>query len=424
MDEAFEILAAKILAREASEAERLRFEEMLACDAPLRREFAELEATWNLLRENEPLIGALDAPPSPVPEERLRQLQAVVRGKFPAPASAPSHAIESGESVFVLLWRGLRARAAMSPALVALLLAAVLTAGVCVLNRPAPGTDAQVAEAAPVAYLLSEPGRVEVRRNGALLPVQPILTLRAADEVQLPDGTAASVITSNGVISLRGSRRWTAGNLPAPDSTLQPITNQTLRVALFSRVPQLLAVIAPVGMRSAPGIPHYSPNSATAYATPLIHWKAEPGKTYDLLITDEFDAKTPPWRLEGIVPPIDFSKVESWKNRPLAPGELYRLRLGETGRPITASEHTFRTLNAVGERPSGGAAAGGLLNAVKILASDSARTGDALAELLVLPAELADTEAVLRLKALLFAHAGCQDDYEAVTTRLAVRKQP
>jgi len=185
---------------------------------------------------------------------------------------------------------------------------------------------------------------------------------------------------------------------------------------LFKPAQDLLAAGLLVTTRSAQSIPLYSPIGSTARLTPLILWKSEPGKTYDLQITDEFNANASPMRLHAVVPPVDFSKVESWKGRTLAAKGLYRLRLSETAKPLTTCEYTFRTAGeaeTTADRPTER-----LLQACKILSTDPSRIGDALANLLTLPADLADAELALRLKLLAFGQLGYKDDFDAAATRL------
>src|SRR5207247_3194444 len=88
MGEDFDILAAKVLAGEASAEESSRLQEMLSQTDELRKEFAALEVTWQHLRAAGPLVKAMDAPPTPIPPERLRQLQQAVRGRAPGASLA------------------------------------------------------------------------------------------------------------------------------------------------------------------------------------------------------------------------------------------------------------------------------------------------------------------------------------------------
>src|SRR5439155_20256458 len=97
-----------------------------------------------------------------------------------------------------------------------------------------------------------------------------------------------------------------------------------LPIALFRPIEPGVASALLVTTRSGQSIPLYSPLGSTANATPLILWKSEPGKIYDITITDEFDSKATPLRLSGVVAPVDFAKVDAWKGRALAKDGLYR----------------------------------------------------------------------------------------------------
>jgi hypothetical protein len=252
------------------------------------------------------------------------------------------------------------------------------------------------------------------------------MTIRPGDIVHLPGGAEASVITPNGDVSLRGPNTTTALDLAAAVGASNRRTNQmgrasALHAALFQPVPELLKAGLLVTTRSVRSIPLYSPNGATASLTPLILWKAEPGKTYDLRITDEFDSATPPWTLSAATPPVEFATVEAWKGRTLAKDGLYRLRISEAGRPLTACEYTFQTVkDQLDVPPHPGA--NPLQEALRILTTMPSRAGDALAILLTLPPELSGSELALRLKSFLFGQFGYADDFSAATVRLTSPK--
>src|ERR1041384_8138793 len=91
MKEEFDILAAKTLAGEASVAEPARLKQLVAQSAELDREFSELKAAWNSLREFTPLAESLKAPPASVPCEKLSRLQAAVRDKFSSATASEDH---------------------------------------------------------------------------------------------------------------------------------------------------------------------------------------------------------------------------------------------------------------------------------------------------------------------------------------------
>jgi len=82
MDEEFDILTVKILAGEASAEEQARLKELMAQNAGLKRDFADLKAAWDSVREIGPLAQAMEAPPGSIPSARLSGLQAAVKKKF------------------------------------------------------------------------------------------------------------------------------------------------------------------------------------------------------------------------------------------------------------------------------------------------------------------------------------------------------
>src|SRR6184192_1187885 len=84
MDEEFDILTVKILAGEASAEEQARLEQLMAQKAELKRDFADLKAAWDSVREIGPLAEALDAPSASIPSEALSKLRAAVRNRFAA----------------------------------------------------------------------------------------------------------------------------------------------------------------------------------------------------------------------------------------------------------------------------------------------------------------------------------------------------
>lgn len=429
MGDEFNILAAKVLAGEATEADQARLNTLLAQNEELRKEFASLQVTWKSFGALAPLVSALNPAPASIPAERLKQLQQVVRddaqakeavkSNLPGPQRRPEQPVSGSVSALVRNW--LERHLGGSPALVSLALLAVLTGVVFLMNRPATNSRV-VTSSSPVAYLLSNHGQTEIRRAGQKLPAQSVTALRTADEVYLPPESEVDIITSDQVFRFQGPRTIKASALagPAVPSHVQTeltARTETLRSVLFKPVPQLLAANLLVTTRSGHGIPLYSPLGATASLTPLILWKVTPGKTYDLRITDEFNSDVPPWTLAAVTPPVEFAKVEAWKGRPLAKEGLYRLRVNESGQPLTTSEHTFRTLNDA-KRPTSGATTNPLHEALRILISTPSRVGDALAVLLTLPPGDAKSELSLRLKLIAFGELGYQADFDAAITAL------
>lgn len=429
MEDEFEILASKVLAGEGTEDERSRLRELLAANPGWEKEFAGLAAAWKTLHDAGPVADALDAPPAPIPDARLKELQKVVRATRAAAPSRqemnvqPPTVAQSVADLFPFR-RWLFGRAGLSRLAVSLVLLTMIAIGVRLfLDRPTTSLDP--AEAGPVAYCLPGEGGLELRRRGKPVPAN-FLAVQAGDEIHLPTGSAATLITSNGAVALRGPQHLSGRALAAQGAPNPLATNATgaaIRAALFSPAGQLPAAGLLIAMRDGRSIRLYSPNGSTADLAPLFLWKAEPGKTYDLAITDEFDRATLPWIARGVRPPLDFSHVAGWQGRPLGVNGLYRLRISETGQPLTAGEYTFRTMAAPGEAPAR-TPAERLLAAFTIMSAAPARVGDALAGLLTLPPELAGSELALRLKLLAFAQLGYAEEFEATAALLARPGQP
>ncbi len=396
----FDTLAAKVLANEASPLERVRLEELLEQSFEKRKEFDDLASIWKQLQVGLPVVHAMDAPTVPIPEDRLLQLLAPAKPKLPP---------RQGRSGDRRLW----------------LLAASVTvlaslAGVLFFtHRPSPNRISVGPPNSTCGYLLTLQGQPEVRRAGGKLPADGVTRLRMEDEIRLPAGTRVTLITSNGAAILTGPRLLTLRDME--ESAIAPpphALSASLRTALFSPARKLLAVgLLASPTRGGETIPIYSPVGATANLAPRILWKTEPGKTYDLLLTDEFNSNTPPWRLSGVGSPVEFSQVAAWQGRILSKEGLYRLRLNETGKPLTACEQTFRTLSGADTSPSASPIER-LSNAFTLLTSDPPRVGDALANLVTLPLDLGNSDLALRLKLVAFGQLAYQADFEDVMATL------
>lgn len=430
MEGEFDILAAKVLAGEATEAERLKLQSMLANSPALRAEFAALQLTWNSLKKSAPVLQAKTAPPAEIPAERLQQLQRVVRdARQPSPSaqsSAQSNCHRSeGPTGFSLADRFRHWRERWNGAvagIVSVALIALIAGTFFWLNQPATPRSSSSNSTGPVAHLLVLQGRPEVRRDGQLLSAATAFTLRDGDKVHLPPATEALVVTPGGDVSIQGPKTATASELAAAAGASIRRTNQMgqasdLHTALFQPAPELLKAGLLVTTRSVQSIALYSPVSATVHLAPVILWKAEPGKTYDLRLTDEFDSATPPWTLSAATSPVEFAKVEAWKGRPLGENGLYRLRISESGRALTTCEYTFRTVKEEGDSPPN-ATANPLQEALQILTTTPSRVGDAMAVLLTLPPDHASTELALRLKLMAFGQLGYQGNFEELTSAL------
>lgn len=455
MDEEFDILTVKILAGEASAVEQARLEQLMAQKPELKRDFADLQAAWDSVREIGPLAQAMEAPPCSIPSARLSGLQAAVRTKFGStsgedsiaqsgdlgrPAQTDAKRIEpvrgdnarfgnDASSAFALVKQWFSGTIGLAPmgVAVALLILAALAGGILLNNRRTTAPTA-ADQTEVIAYLVNGEVEPDVRRAEKPIDTRAGAALRASDEVRLAAGGKIGLITPNGFLELSGPIASRVGELVRNQSDKTQPSNdrggltkeaEALRAALFWPANQLLASELLVTTRSGQSIPLYSPLGSTANLTPLILWKSERGKTYEIAITDELEQNAKPLRLSGVVPPVDFGKVEAWKGRTLARDGLYRIRLSETGKPLSASENTFRILkDAEASIPS--APMEKLLRAYLILSTQRSRVGDALAELLTLPPAFAEFELALRLKLLAFGRQGYKEDFDAVAAKLGI----
>lgn len=403
-EDEFDILAAKVLAGEATADEATRLQEALAQDAELRAEFAELRATWAALKDVGPLAQALNTPPAEPPPERLRKWHAAVARKR-----------KHEEVDFAQVGAPVRKKLRVSQlCLAAAFLATAIIAGVFLSHRSS-GT----ATSAPIAYLVARKDTVEVRRDGKATAVKSVTTLCVADEIRLSPQASATLITPNGARPLQGPQEFVNVQVLSSAAAATNGTETKSRAAgtaLFQPSRQLLGLL--VTMRSGQSIPVYSPVGFTANLTPMILWKSEPGKSYDLSIMDEFSTAAP-LRRAGVVSPVEFTNA--WPGRTLAKDGLYRLRIAENGKPLTTTELTFRTLPQPGETLPADPA-DKLVAAYEILTANPSRLGDALGALVSLPPEFADSDLALRLKLFAFGQLGYQEDFESAAARLEARR--
>ena len=411
-DDEFDILTSKVLAGEAAADEKARLDSLLAQDPARRAEFDELRIAWKALREYGPLMRSLEPPTVPFPEHRLRELQRAVEKHS---SSKPRQHPDDG-TLFKLLWAGLYARRLFAGAVAAV----VLAGGLSFLVRDR-------GDSATLAYLVADQGRPEIVRHGNPLTFAATVALQKDDQIKLAAGDTVRVITPAGSLPLQGPQQLSAEKLNAlvavnRASPTRPANKsaETVRIALFRPLEQLLGIPLVAVMRDTQGIALYSPRDATMRLAPLVLWKTEPGKTYDLTLTDEFDRGAPPWQVRGADSPVDFGKVEAWKGRPLAKDGLYRIVIREIGNPLSACEYTFRTT-----KDANGTwavtPAEKIIRAYELLTAESPCPSDALAELLTLPAEFGESEMVMRLKLALFGQLGPQDDYDATAAKLNPR---
>jgi hypothetical protein len=294
----------------------------------------------------------------------------------------------------------------------AVFLILALVAGFFLWQRPSSAVPSE-----PAGYLIADGGTVELQRNGKTVAATSGTALRDTDEIRLGSQASVTIITPAGTLSLRGPGTFAATSFSASSATANSNTSNgtlpMLRTALFQSPTQMLALL--VTTRSSPGISVYSPLGFTADLTPLILWQSNPGRTYDIVITDEFSPASAPLRKTNAISPLEFTNA--WPGRALRKDGLYRLRVAETGNPITARELTFRTVPRADETESS-LSAENLLAAYEMLVASPPRFGDALAILLTLPPESAGSELSARLKVFAFARLGYHDDFHDILARL------
>jgi hypothetical protein len=417
-DDGFEILAAKVLAGEATAEEQRRLQTLLADKPSLRQQFAELGLARKVLRELTPLTQAVHQSDVPIPEERLRALQEIVR----AQSSLQRPTKPWTPSLTQALWQW--SRRLFRPAVAAAAVLACLGA-LYVLSHRAPVPPSITTS--PLGYLLAEQGQAQLLRSGRVIEVAEAAALHPDDTLKLPAGGRAQVLLQESLYEIRGPRsirakdvaKNQAGVLVRARGGAGPLADAT-RSALFAAPGQLRTLGLLITTRQAANIPCYSPAGATRSLTPLLVWRNEANQTYDVTITDELNPAAAPWVLARATSPIDFAKIPTWNGRPLTKAGLYRLRLSQTGNRLATTEITFRTLADATAQMDIRALApvDKLEHAWQALASDQPCLGDALADLLTLPQPLRTGELALKLQLVAFGQLGAKDDYDATVARL------
>jgi hypothetical protein len=419
MEDHFEILAAKVLAGEGSAEDEAHLQEMLAQSPELRAEFAELRSAWTLLKEMAPLAGALDTPPVMPPAERLEKWRAAVARKYATdgePVASPAETRQSGRAISnIAMWvrHALRSPAALAAAVIFIV---AIVSAVLLSRQPSRSNTG-----GPIAYLIANAVGVEVKRDSRTIAVKFVTALRHGDQLRLVAQASATVITPSGQVQLSGPETRAASDLvPGSGASEKEQTNvarSLMRTALFQPAGRLAGLLA--ATRNGRGIPVYSPVGFTENLTPPLLWKSEPGKTYEISIADELAPTVAPLRLTGVFSPIEFTNA--WPGRALERDGLYRLRLTEAGKPFTATELTFRTVRpANGPLPNEPAER--VLVAYRFLNANPARIGDALAILLTLPPEVANSELAQRLELFALGQLGYHEDFHASLARLEAGK--
>ena len=410
MEEEFDILAPKVLAGEATSQEADRLDQILAENGQLKAEFTELRSTWGAVKELGPMAEALDAPVGEPPAERLQAWRTGLANKFtltsgeqskqanPKDQPMPQVVPDSGQN---------NGRVRRTSRLVRFALAAALmaAANVAILLKPSSGT---------LGYIVGT--KTEIRRQGKTLAANSATSLRHGDEIQVSAGTSATIITPRGSLVIDGPQTIAAKTLFARRTGMR-MDALPLQIALFKPAHELHSLVPT--RRGGQSIAIYSPAGFTANLTPAIVWKADPGKSYDLSISDELAPTSTPLRGAGIVPPVAFTNA--WPGRTLAKDGLYRIRVTETGNSFSASELVFRTL-ATAEASLAPSGPDNLVIAYNLLTSSPPRLGDALAGLLSLPPRIAESELALRLKLFAFAQLDYPDDFDATLRQLKAQK--
>jgi hypothetical protein len=389
----FHLLADRVLAGEASPEEQTQLERLLA-DAGRRREFDELCVTGATLRDASKLLEAVDADPEPMPAQTLDRLLDEIRSRRSSVSELPRLPILA--RIRFLLGQ----RAAVG---------AVAAVGCCLILGWLIFTrsSAPMSPTGPVAYLVTIRGDSSLLRGNAIIAPSPVQSLFEGDRIRLEAGEEAWLVEPTGIREVEGP-----ATVALSASSLPP-----RELALFTPKPVLLTINLLSSTRSANGISIYSPRGATARLNPTILWRAEPGAIYVVTLSDELDPNTPSWQVAGVRPPVDFAAVEAWRDRPLAPGHVYRLIIRQLGQPLSATEITFSTINpplpVAGDSP-----AGRLVAAYDALTGSPPRVGDALADLLALPEPFANSELALRLKLLALGRLGLAAEFQSIHSQL------
>jgi hypothetical protein len=413
-EDQFNELALKLLSGEATPQEVAQLQQALQASPQLAGQFQELKGIWGLARKVAPLARALDLPASKVPDQIHAQLSEEIKSRFERSSHEVRH---SSDWLAPLRWQW--AHPVFRRCVIAVIFAVMVLAGFGlfrVLRYPVVSGPA----AEPSAFLVVEKGQPRLSRLGAGHSVVSPTALRASDKLQVPQGCRVSILSRVGRVQVSGPDAFEIGAFVANHSSKNAIeTAEPSRDKLFA------AMVTPNAGRAASEllsvtrdhrtIVLYAPLDSTAELAPVIRWKADPGKKYDLEIWDEFGTRSKLVSLSGVTSPVDLARSQG---KGLAQQGLYRLILQEQGVPFSASEYSFRTLDESPSIPAERSAPEQLLQAYELLAAEPARTGDALQTLLSLPSEWANSEFSLRLQLYIFGTKGYQEDFNAVAARL------
>lgn len=375
----FEALAVKVLTGEASPEEMAELRACCAGDSRRRMEFDHLKKNHELLRSHAPLAEAMQAR-GEVPPERMREFQEMLAaGEANPPPRRPVRRI----------------------VMAALALAAAI-AGVLMLRSP------RSQDGAFVGYLVVEAGAVGIERAGRSLAITTTAALLPGDELKpaadargvliFPDGStrpmlAGAVARGAGSIAIAGLDR------------LSRILTQPALETLAGLVPNATT-------RGAAGAVVFSPLGHTRFLDPPVIWRSNAGSSWTVRINDSL-APTAAWTAERAISPL------AWKDlaHPSAAAMLradrvYTLSLTPTGGTLVSAQLSFATTADAAPRRAPANTSESFVAALRALQSSPTCPGDALAELMSLPAAYAESELALRLRFAVFAQLGYTEDYE------------
>jgi hypothetical protein len=449
-DDNFYELALKVLAGEASTEQTARLHELVRSNPDCGREFDELRSAWRTCNEILPLTQAMDAPPSDIPPRIMARLKDAVRGGGDVQESPPlsigtdkpcdsfaraSEPVRGHKDNFSLSraapaafakWLSKYSRPfGLSFTLAASTLTLVVTLGVLGAFWFRQRAHETAAPQDIDAYLILEVGHAQVLRGKTFVTISSSAPLAARDKVRLDSGTLGAIITEHSQTEVAGPSEFTPNNA-APGkqkgqglqrATPKGLTEKTLHDAVFARVDQLNPSALLLTTRDHRPIPLYSPLGATGNLLPIVSWKNEPGKRYDLEIVDEFPPKQSLLRLTSVVSPVELSNLPSLKGKTLAKRGLYRIILKETDQPLSASEFTFETRDSTNSQESYTPGAR-LAYDCQFVISEPSRAREILYDLLSLPSPWDSSELALRLKLFIFGQLAYVEDFEGTKAEL------
>lgn len=354
-------LALRVTEGTATPEERVRFEAELIRRPQLRKEWLALRRDLQAVREATAAADFLSSPAEVIPAGRLAGLMGQVK-----PPAVPRRS---------LFWpiAGLAAAAAVG---------LTLWLGSPPANNPGTPTDNTVR----LAFVVPQSGEITVATSaGAHSTVLPV-PLTGGETVTIPAGREALLLTADGRISIiRGRYQVTA-----------PATGGARPDPRWFEAPLALLGAGPAMKRGSDDIRVLSPRGATAAREPAVHWVAEPGRTYDVELSDALQPAAPPARVSGVIPPLAFHRLLP---EPLAVGGIYMLRVAETGRPTSEVSGRFMVVAPPANFADGTDPATVVAAAFQAIAESPARTGDAWLLLQKLPADWRESELGRRLAA-------------------------